>query len=148
MKDDKERRVAKRFPIRVLVNCLPPGTPAKRNGHESRGWEMWAKDMADDGVGLQWSRDWATGRCTVCNGAVTGRRAEPRNNCQCQPPGDVLKKGQEVQLDGLIYTDQGSCPMTGRIQWIRPSRSGRTYEVGVFITSPEDHRSFFKALEA
>ena len=54
-----DRRTARRFPIRVLVNCLPPGTPRKRNGHAAHGWEMWAQDLGDDGVGLMWSRDWA-----------------------------------------------------------------------------------------
>ena len=54
-----DRRTARRFPIRVLVNCLPPGTPRKRNGHAAHGWEMWAQDLGDDGVGLQWSSAWA-----------------------------------------------------------------------------------------
>ncbi|HVO33389.1 MAG TPA: hypothetical protein VMU17_05685 [Elusimicrobiota bacterium] len=145
--NDKDRRDAKRFAIRVLVNCLPPGKPVRRNGHETKGWEMWAKDIADDGVGLEWSRDWALGRCPSCSAPYTGRKADPRAACQCQSPGEVLKKGQQVQLDGLIYTDQGSRPMNGRIQWVRPGRNGKTYEVGVHITSP-NHRSFFKALEA
>ena len=41
MKSD--RRQVKRFPIRVLVNCLPPQVPRKRNGHSGHGWEMWAR---------------------------------------------------------------------------------------------------------
>jgi hypothetical protein len=146
---DKDRRVARRSPIRVLVNCLPPGTPSRRNGHPSKGWEMWAQDIADDGVGLQWSSTWATARCAHCQGMLSGgsRRIVRDDVCECNPPNEKLKKGQKVRLDGLIYTEKGSKSMQGRIQWVRPAKNGRTCEFGVHITSP-NHRRFFKALEA
>ncbi len=143
---EKERRVAHRSSIRVLVNCLPPGIPRRRNGHETRGWEMWARDIADDGVGLQWSSQWASARCAHCLGTLSGRH-DNREICECIPPNEKLKKGQMVKLDGLVYTEKGSKPMQGRIQWVRPSKSGKTYEFGVHITSP-NHRNFFKALES
>ena len=142
---DSERRQGKRHSIRVLVNCLPPGTTAKRNGHVVRGWEMWARDLADDGVGLLWNRDWASARCPECFGPIAGK-AKPRAACECKPPDGILKAGQEVLLDGLVYNDQGSEPMVGRIQWVRPSKSGKTFEAGVHITTP-NHRDYFKALE-
>src|SRR5690349_10718787 len=101
-----ERREAKRYPIRVLVRCLPPGTPLKRNGHDVRGWEMWARDLGDDGVGLQWSRAWAVQRCPRCSTSLFPDRNKQKI-CLCSSPGDKLRKGQQIQLDGLIYTEKG-----------------------------------------
>ena len=143
----KNRREAKRFPIRVLVRCTPPGLPSKRNGHETRGWEMWACDIADDGVGLQWSRRWAVQRCPRCSNVFSLSESKRERICLCTPPGDELKEGRQVRLDGLIYSEKGSEPMEGRIQWVRPAKKGGLYQVGVHITSP-NHRRFFKALEA
>jgi hypothetical protein len=142
----QDRRGARRFPIRVLVKCLPPGVPRQRNGHSTRGWEMWAQDIADDGVGLQWSKAWAVQRCPSCSIGLALFRKESRRICLCQPPEGSLKKGQKVELDGLIYTEKGSKPMKGRIQWVRPSKKGDTFKIGVHIMSP-NHRSFFRALE-
>ena len=140
-----ERRQTKRVPIRILVKCVPPGSPEKRNGHSTRGWAMWAHNIADDGVGLRWSKEWATQNCPHCL-KERGEIVRGKDICLCTPPADTLKKGQEVQLDDLIYTDKGSKPMRGRIQWVRPSRSGKTYDVGIFITS-RDHLEYFRTLE-
>ena len=139
-----DRRTTKRFPIRVLVNCLPPGTPRKRNGHVSHGWEMWAQDLGDDGVGLQWSRDWAN-RTYIPDFRETDER--PARPFQADPPRPLLKKGCEVVLEGLVYNEKGARPMRGRIQWAKAAKDGRVYEFGVRITSP-DRRSYFRALAA
>lgn len=140
---NKDRRVAKRFPIRVLVNCLPPGTPRTRNGHSAHGWEMWAQDLGDDGVGLEWSSAWANRRYMADWRAMDERpRVTPLD-----PPKALLKKGAEVILDGLVYNEKGPKPMRGRIQWARAAKDGRTFEFGVQITSP-DRRSYFRALAA
>jgi len=141
---NSERRTTKRFPIRVLVNCLPPGTPRKRNGHASHGWEMWAQDLGDDGVRLQWSLAWANRNYEPDFRQMDERsaRRDPAN-----PPIALLKKGCQVVLDGLVYNEKGAKPMSGRIQWARAGNDGRTYEFGVQITSP-DRRSYFRALAA
>jgi len=141
---NSERRRAKRFPIRVLVNCLPPGTPRKRNGHAAHGWEMWAQDLGDDGVGLQWSRDWANRSYKFDLRLPDEHPARPNLS---EPPRALLKKGREVVLEGLVYNDKGAKAMRGRIQWARAGKNGRTYEFGVKITSP-DRRSYFRALAA
>jgi|SRR6185437_8370304 len=143
----QDRREAPRNPIRVLVRCLPPGTPRQRNGHDSKGWEMWACDIADDGVGLEWSRKWAVQRCPQCSVGLFFSKKEKRALCLCSPPDRSLRKGRQVRLDGLIYTEKGSRPVQGRIQWVRPNKKGEICQVGVHITSP-NHRRFFKALEA
>jgi hypothetical protein len=139
-----ERRIAKRFPIRVLVNCLPPGLPRKRNGHTSKGWEMWAQDLGDDGVGLQWSSDWANRNYAPDFRAMDER---PSRSTKAEPPRRLLKKGCTVVLEGLVYNDKGARPMRGRVQWAKATKDGRTYEFGVRITSP-DRRSYFRALAA
>jgi hypothetical protein len=140
-----ERRVVKRFPIRVLVNCLPPGTARKRNGHAAHGWEMWAKDLGDNGVRLQWSQAWAN-RQYVPDLRSMDERPAPRKPV-IQPPASFLKKGSLVLLEDLVYGDKGSKPLKGRIQWAKPGKKGQTCEFGVLITTP-DRRSYFRALAA
>jgi hypothetical protein len=147
MKQSKERRDAERHSIRVLVNCLPADVPVKRNGHETHGWEMWAKDLGDDGVRLQWSLQWSAGRCPHC---IEAQKLSPKQHareiCQSESPAEKLKEGQEIQLDGLVYDEKGSQPMKGTIQWVRSGKDGKVVELGIFVTSPE-HRDYFKALE-
>jgi len=138
-----EQRQSKRSSIRVLVHCLPPGVPPKRNGHEMPGWEMWARDIADDGVGLRWSRQWAQ-RNYVPDFLAMDQR--PRRNPASESPSLHLKKGQTIYLDGLVYSEKGSEPMKGRIRWVRATKRGDTVDFGIHITSP-NHRAFFKALE-
>jgi hypothetical protein len=128
------------------VKCLPPGVPVQRNGHVARGWEMLARDIAHDGVGLRWSRKWAEANCPHCLKG-TSNLFPDRGVCLCTPPDKVLQKGQEVQLDGLIYTEEGSVPMSGFVRWVRPHHKGDIYDVGILITSPY-HRRHFRALES
>ena len=143
MKNSERRRV-KRFPIRVLVNCLPPGSGRKRNGHAVHGWEMWAKDLGDNGVRLQWSQAWAN-RDYTPNFKLMDERPAPRSSAQA--PVSMLKKGSEILLEDLVYGDRGSKPLKGRIQWAKPGKKGQTCEFGVLITTP-DRRSYFRALAA
>ena len=145
MKKDDERRRVKRFPIRVLVNCLPPGTPRKRNGHASQGWEMWARDLGEIGVRLEWSEAWAK-RDYAPNFRLMDERPAPRK-VTVEPPSSFLKKGSKILLDGLVYNERGAKPMHGRIQWAKPGKKKNTCEFGVLITTP-DRRSYFKALAA
>ena len=144
MKSSDRRRV-KRFPIRVLVNCLPPGTPRKRNGHASQGWEMWARDLGDNGVRLQWSQAWAM-RAYIPDFKAMDERPAPRR-AGVQPPSSFLKKGSQVLLEDLVYGDKGPKSLKGRIQWVKPGKKGQTCEFGVLITTP-DRRSYFRALAA
>ena len=139
-----ERRTTKRFPIRVLVKCSPPGAPRRRNGHAAQGWEMWAVDLGDDGVRLQWSHAWAN-RSYVPDLRVMDER--PARATPVTPPRTLLKKGCAIVLEGLVYNDKGARLMRGRVQWAKAARGGRTYEFGVRITSP-DRRSYFRALAA
>lgn len=140
-----ERRVAKRFPIRVLVNCLPPGTPKSRNGHASQGWEMWARDMGENGVRLEWSQAWAMRDYEVDFKALDERPASRK--IAVQRPMSILKKGSQVILDGLVYDDGGSKLIRGKVQWAKASKKGESCEFGILVTSPE-RRSYFKALAA
>jgi hypothetical protein len=142
----KEQRRARRSSIKVLVKCLPPGVPIRRNGHVSRGWEMTARDIAHDGVGLRWSRRWAERNCPHC---LQGRSTlfPDLEICLCTPPDKVLQPGERIQLDGLIYTENGSVPMSGTVRWVRPHHKGDFYDVGILITTPQ-HRKHFAALES
>src|ERR1035437_760665 len=117
-----DRRTVNRFPIRVLVNCLPSSTPRKRNGHPVHGWEMWAQDLGDDGVGLQWSRDWANRRYIPDFRAMDAR---PGRQTPSDPARALLKKNCEVVLEGLVYNDKGVKVMRGRVQWAKAAKDGR-----------------------
>lgn len=140
-----ERREARRFPIRVLVRCLPPGAPVRRNGHDTLGWEMWAKDLGNDGVGLEWSKSWAMQRCPSCSLGISTTDRKKKEICLCSSPEKALKKGQVVKLDGLVYDEKGSKTMKAKIQWIRTAKKGATVEVGAHVIGG-NHRSYFKAL--
>lgn len=142
---EKDRRISKRSSIQVLVTCLPKGG-AKRQKADAGGWEMWARDLADDGVGLRWSRSWALSRSPGALRTLT-RRATDNHRFDLDSPCKVLKRGMDIRLQGLVYAEEGDVPMQGKIQWVRTSRDGNTCDFGVSITSPE-HRSFFRALKA
>jgi len=144
-KPSKELRTSERSPITVRVKCLPPGVAVKRNGHVAKGWEMLARDINHDGVGLRWSRRWAEANCPHCLKGIFNHFSE-REVCLCTPPDQVLKQGQHVKLDGLIYTEKGSVTMRGRVRWVRPHAKGNIYDVGIFVTTPS-HREHFRALE-
>jgi hypothetical protein len=146
MSKGKELRKNKRSPIKVLVKCLPPGSPAQRNGHVAKGWEMLARDIAHDGVGLRWSLRWAKANCPHCLKG-SSNLFDSHQICLCTPPDKVLQQGQAIQLDGLIYTEKGSVPMDGVIRWVRPHHKGDIYDVGILVTTPA-HRQHFKALES
>jgi len=141
----KELRNSKRSAITVLVKCLPSDVPVKRNGHVAKGWEMMARDIAHDGVGLRWSLKWAARNCPHCLRGTSNLFPE-HEICLCTPPDKVLQTGQVVQVDGLIYTEKGSVPMRGRVKWVRPHHKGDIWDVGVHIVSP-NHRHHFRALE-
>ncbi len=107
---------------------------------------MWAQDLGDDGVGLQWSQEWANRRYTP-DLKTMDERPVHRAPGPLDPPKKLLKKGCIVVLEGLVYNEKGTRPMRGRIQWYRTAKNGRKYEFGVHIISP-DHRSYFRALAA
>jgi hypothetical protein len=141
---NSERRHTKRFSIQVLVNCLPPG-PRKRNGHPTHGWEMWARDLGDDGVRLKWTQAWASRDYETTMLSLDQRT--PARRTSVPSPTSYLKKGSTVLLEDLVYGDRGSKPLKGRVQWVKPGKKGESCEFGVLITSP-DHRSYFRALAA
>jgi hypothetical protein len=140
-----DRRQVKRFPIRVLVNCLPPQIPRKRNGHSGHGWEMWARDLGENGVRLEWSSAWAN-RDYSPDFRMLDERPLPRK-MTVQPPSSFLKKGSEVLLDGLVYDERGAKAMRGRVKWTKITRKGQSCQFVVLITTP-DRRSYFRALAA
>jgi len=142
----KEHRQSKRSSITVRVKCLPPGVAVKRNGHVAKGWEMLARDINHDGVRLRWSRRWAEANCPHCLKGVLNQFSD-REICVCTPPDEVLRQGQHVTLDGLVYTHKGSVTMKGSVRWVRQNRKGDIYDVGVLVTSSA-RRQLFPALES
>lgn len=142
----KDRRISKRSPIKVLVKCLPAKTSARR-GRVTKAWKMLARDIGDDGVRLHWSRAWSSLNCPHCLRWTPQKSSDENQLCLCSPPQESLQIGQWVELDGLIYTEQGSPSLRGLIRWIRPDKKGERYDFGVRVTSPR-HRDYFRTLEA
>jgi len=93
------------------------------------GWNMWTKDVAIDGVRLSWAEN------NTMEGFLT-QNSEPFS----------FEPGQKVQVHGLIYTDQGSKPMTGSIRWVRTGKTKNSIGLGIEITTPR-HREDLRVLE-
>jgi hypothetical protein len=139
-----DRRDCKRSPIKVLVKCLPADASI-RGGGIAKAWKMLARNIADDGVSLHWSRTWSSLNCPHCL-KWPADEAQDTQICLCSPPQETLQTGQQIELDGLVYGDCGSQPMRGLIRWVRPDKKGERTDMGILITTPR-HRDYFRALE-
>jgi len=150
MPKTREHRTSKRFSIQVLVTCIKSSAPKKAATKKatamSAGWEMWAKDLGDDGVGLRWSRSWAASRSLLSASTLSRRVTDRSPKHDATTPLSSLRKGEKVHLEGLVYGDEGPVLMDGIVQWVRASKDGNTCDFGVSIVSP-DHRSFFRVLK-
>jgi len=119
-KTGQERRTAERFPVKVLVRCIPLKGKTKGSKTPIEGWRMLAQDMAHNGICLYW----------------------PKNTEITKMP----RIGEKIEIHGLVYGDSGALPMTGQIRWMAASQKPDTYTLGVKVTTP-NHEDHFKAVE-
>jgi hypothetical protein len=104
-KSGKERRRMKRWKVAVLVRAAIP-----KLGSEVFDIEMWAKDVSEKGMQLEWSRG--------LNASHIGRDVESRK--EAIRFDDVnFEPGTLVKVQDLFYDDDGSPFIEGKITWIR-----------------------------
>lgn len=124
MKSGKERRRKKRWKVAVLVRCSVPKFP-----DEIFEMEMWAKDVNEKGMQLEWSR--GLNASHLQKGDSDGRpqsiRFEDLN----------FEKGDKVKVQDLFYDDEGSPFIEGKILWARKSASNGNWALGVQFSDPK-----------
>ncbi|MBV9079811.1 MAG: PilZ domain-containing protein [Elusimicrobia bacterium] len=118
-KSGRERRKFKRWKVAVLVRCSVP-----KFGEEQFDMEMWAKDVNEKGMMLEWSRG--------LNVTHVGR--DGTDDSQLVRFEDVdFTKNSTVKVQDLFYDDDGSPFIEGKILWARRAASGN-WQLGVQFT--------------
>jgi hypothetical protein len=118
-KSGKDRRRMKRWKVAVLVRCAIP-----KYGEEVFDLEMWAKDVNEKGMQLEWSRGLNVSH--VGRDGV-GRKESIRFD-------DVnFEEGSILKVQDLFYDDDGSPFIEGRITWARQIPGGN-WSLGVQFT--------------
>lgn len=110
MKSVKERRNGKRWQVAVLVRCSLP-----KVSKDLIEMEMWAKDVNEKGLQLEWSPGLTVSRVNK-NGDERGKPLRIE---------DIeFAKGDLITVQDLFYDDEGSPFIDGRISWVRRAASG------------------------
>lgn len=111
MKTGKERRKIKRWKVAVLVRCSIP-----KFSHEVFEMEMWAKDVNEKGMKLEWSRGL---------GIAHVQKEDEQPSAKAIRFEDIeFAKGAKILVQDLFYDDDGSPFMEGKILWARKSANG------------------------
>ena len=109
MKRSRERRKRKRWQVAVLVRCSLP-----KYENEVFEMEMWAKDVNEKGMKLEWTKG-----LNVSQLSTNNRKAPHTIRFE-----DLdFKKGENIKIQDLFYDDDGSPFMEGKISWARRSAS-------------------------
>jgi hypothetical protein len=119
MKNPKDRRHASRWPVAVLVKCQMSAW--KDDAFES---EMWAKDVNQDGMKLEWARGLVPAWASNGKSGAVSRRYEDA----------TFARGRKVTIQDLFYDDAGSPPVEGRICWARRAPSSDNWCLGIRFT--------------
>ena len=116
----------KRWNVAVLVRCSIPKLSA-----DVFELEMWAKDVNEKGMQLEWSR--GLGVSHVQPDGETGSLKSVRFD-------DVqFAKGSKILVQDLFYDDDGSPFMDGKILWARKSASNGNWALGIEFEKGEKH---------
>ena len=118
MKTSKERRKRKRWKVAVLVRCAIP-----KFREEVFEIEMWAKDVNEKGMQLEWAR-----------GLTVSRLGKDGSSTDSHPLRfeDVdFVKGDTVKIQDLFYDDDGSPFIEGRITWARRNMDKGSWALGI-----------------
>ena len=130
MKSAKDRRKKKRWKVAVLVRCSLP-----KISDEMVEMEMWAKDVNEKGMQLEWSKGLNVSRFQKNN---------EKSSSQLVRFEDIdFSKGSMVKVQDLFYDDDGSPFIEGKISWVRQSSASGNWALGVQF---EDAKKQPKAL--
>ncbi|MCB4757285.1 MAG: PilZ domain-containing protein [Elusimicrobia bacterium] len=135
MKLARERRKMKRWKVAVLVRCTIP-----KFSSEIYELEMWAKDVHEKGMQLEWSRGLGVSHVQK-EGGVSNAKSIRFEDVQ-------FTKGAKILVQDLFYDDDGSPFMEGRILWARKSGGSGNWSVGIaFEKGDEKSRAMLGAFK-
>src|ERR1700689_4673057 len=103
-KTTKNRRKNKRWQVAVLVRCSLPKAP-----HRLVEMEMWAKDVNERGMQLEWKRG-----LSISHVQQEGRSVNPK---PVRFEDVDFTKGDKIKVQDLFYDDDGSPFIEGKISW-------------------------------
>lgn len=106
MKSTKERRGGKRWQVAVLVRCSLP-----KVSNDLIEMEMWAKDVNEKGLQLEWSPGLTVSR--------VGKDSDDHKGKQLRIEDIEFTKGSPVTVQDLFYDDDGSPFIEGKISWVK-----------------------------
>jgi len=131
MKNEKNRRRSDRWPLTVLVKCA-----ISKDRNDVFESEMWAKDVSESGMKLEWTRD------TGAPPSLERRKNPARRRFDDARFG----KGSKVTVEELFYDDHGSPALQGKILWARQIPSSQNWCMGVKFVGPLEKktRAFLK----
>jgi hypothetical protein len=121
-KAGRDRRRMKRWKVAVLVRCAIP-----KYGEEVYDLEMWAKDVNEKGMQLEWSRG--------LNVSHIGRDGESHKE-QIRFDDVHFESGSVLKVQDLFYDDDGSPFIEGKITWASQLGNGN-WALGVEFTDPK-----------
>jgi len=104
-KAEKDRRRLKRWKVAVLVRAALP-----KHGEDVFDLEMWAKDVNEKGMQLEWSRG--------LNVSHVGRDGDGKKE-PIRFDDVAFERGTLVKVQDLFYDDDGSPFIEGRITWVK-----------------------------
>jgi len=114
----KERRRKKRWQVAVLVRC---SLPKFKNALFEM--EMWAKDVNEKGMKLEWSRG--------LNVAQLHKGGKSTDVQSLRFEDVAFEKGENIKIQDLFYDDDGSPFIEGKVSWVRRSNEASVLNLGV-----------------
>lgn len=124
MKSSKDRRKKKRWQVAVLVRCSIP-----KLGDETFEMEMWAKDVNEKGMQLEWARGLTVNR-------LTNDGTEPIPHPIRFEDVNFIKGGQ-IKVQDLFYDDDGSPFIEGKILWAQ-RKGAAGWALGIQFFEPQE----------
>lgn len=122
-KTGKERRTRKRWKVAVLVRCSIP-----KYSDEVFEMEMWAKDVSEKGMQLEWARG-----LNVTQVGKDGNGKSPNIRFE-----DVdFSKGSKIKVQDLFYDDDGSPFIEGQVSWAKKSTGNGNWALGIQFDDPK-----------
>ncbi|OVE76618.1 hypothetical protein BVX98_05455 [bacterium F11] len=123
MRSQKERRKKRRWQVAVLVRCSLP-----KFEHEVFELEMWAKDVNEKGMKLEWSRGLNVSQL---------HKEGPATEVHSIRFDDVsFVKGEYIKIQDLFYDDDGDSPfIEGKVLWAR--RGADSWFLGIQFDDPK-----------
>jgi len=135
MKNNKERRKRKRWKVAVLVRCQLP-----QFSKDMLEMEMWAKDVNEKGLKLEWTRGLGVSRVPA-NGRGPSTHSIRFDDIK-------FNKGSKVMVQDLFYDDEGSPFLEGKILWARQTPSSGNWSLGIQLQKmpnpSKEHLGAFK----